>query len=401
MVAFEGVIVGILLTVAGAFFCVRYRDGRYWVVFGSAFAARLMLIGVQESFTLFGREDIVDYQPYFIEFLEILQNGTFVAFIQKQVGAYTILYPGWLYALLGSGGMWSIRLANAVLSLLIVIPLNEISRRIWGRDLRRWQLVAVLFWPSYIRFSIEVGRTVPTVLFSTWLIATVLTLFETPNRRTVISLALAILATGLLRVHYVFYGVMAAGTIAVHRVLTADDRHTRIGITASAVGLFAIVFAIFDRVIPDVSSFSLSSIRSLARGTARGDSAYLTDVFPETVFDLVWYLPLQGIHFLLAPSPWLVMDLAMPMAVIAGISAWLVVGLLSATLWHRHGQILDDWRLTAVFGSLFLTTIGFGAVTKNAGAAVRWRLPTTLLLLAVTTSLLADEWLSTEIDAEG
>jgi hypothetical protein len=49
----------------------------------------------------------------------------------------------------------------------------------------------------------------------------------------------------------------------------------------------------------------------------------------------------------------------------------------------KNNQVLNLLLITVLF-----TTLAFGSVVKNAGSAERWRLPSTLILMMTTTSLL-------------
>jgi hypothetical protein len=143
---------------------------------------------------------------------------------------------------------------------------------------------------------------------------------------------------------------------------------------------------IYDRFFIDI--LSVSTIRNYAKGQAKGGSVYLPELYPSSMLDLLWYLPVQGFYFLFSPMPWDILRIGNILSVIAGVQSILLLVLVGLALYYRTNYIFNDWRIIALLMTVVLTAVGFGSITKNAGAAVRWRLPSTLLVLIITTNLL-------------
>lgn len=383
-------IVAVSFLVAGLAFARWYRDRRLTLVVGLALAGRVAAIAVQSLTGVFGREDVVDYEPYFGAFAEALRGGDLLGFLAPHVPVYTVLYPGWLYAGFGPEGLWLVRLANAVVSLAVVVPLDAIVRQVWGRPLKPWQVGLVLLWPTYVRYSIEVGRMAPSILLALGTVALFLVAFERPTPSIAVAAVLVGIANAVLRVWYVFFGVFLCVVVVCHRAATSDRSTSRVAWVIGGGALLATTLLSFWSV-RSVPSLSLGLIVSRARNTATGGSAYLPELYPATPYDLLWYLPVQGFYFLFSPMPWDVTSIPNAFAPVASLLAWTVLALVVVAGSRHWRRVVDDWRLVAVVGTVVLTSIGFGAATKNAGGALRWRLPITLVLLAVTTSLLTFE----------
>ena len=126
-----------------------------------------------------------------------------------------------------------------------------------------------------------------------------------------------------------------------------------------------------------------ADIIRIAKYHARGSSAYLVHLYPQQWLDYFWYLPLHAFYFMFSPMPWDVWEIPRFSTVISMLLAWSLLGLSLYVLLRRHRYIVSNWRTGSLLSTVALVAVGFGAVVKNAGSAVRWRLQSTLFLLFV------------------
>ena len=375
-------------------FSVMYRKGRFTRIIVVAFVARLVFAAVFPE--IVGVEDIADYKPYFVDFVNALESGTVLSFLSEGVPVYTVIFPGWAFAALGPDSYFLIRLFNAILSVCVIIPLNVITEEVWNRELKRWQLLMVLFWPSYLVLSVDVGRTAFGVVLPLTTVAFALKYFQNTENTAILTAAVIFsILNAANRIHYLFYLIMFLIGIYAYKSLYQSSKRVGAAILVLSGVFGGGVAYIYNRFF--ISVLSVETIRQYAKSQATGGSVYLPGLYPSTVLDLFWYLPIQGFYFLFSPMVWDIHRIGNILAVVAGMESMLLLVLVSAALWRGLDEVTNDWRIFALLVAVVLTAVGFGAVTKNAGAAVRWRLPSTLLLLVVTTNILHERINSTTV----
>jgi hypothetical protein len=351
----------------------------------SAFAARLISAAMFKQ--VVGTADITDYEPYYSEFVNSLDSGTVINFLAEGVPFYTIVFPGWVFAILGPDSYLIIRLFNGILGIAVVIPLNMITEEVWGNRLNRWQMVLILFWPSFLMLTVDVGRTAFGVILPLAAVALALEYFNgTKHIDLLIGLSIVSAMNAANRIHYMFYVVFFFAGMYVYKAAYQSSKLISILVYITAGTFAGTIIFVYNSLFINV--LSVAVIRNRARGLARGGSVYLPELYPSSLFDLFWYLPLQGFYFLFSPMPWDTLRIGTPLAAVATMQSILLLLLVVITLADMMNKIVDDWRIFALLFVIILTAIGFGSVTKNAGAAVRWRLPSALLILTITTNTL-------------
>ncbi|MCD2204876.1 hypothetical protein [Halobacterium sp. KA-6] len=388
-------LVSSLLLAVGILFAVVYRAGAYRRVILVSMLAKLSTILLNSRLNLISKADLSDYLPHFLQFHDALVTGSLVDFIGIHVSAYTLFYPGWLFALPVSTGdaILMIRLANTVVSVFLLYPLNELSKDVFGTDLDRWQALLLLTWPSYVPFTITIGRT----QLSVFLVLLSLVLINRFMReRSISSIGLAISAVSLstiLRIHYiVFPASYALLAIVINTRSRLDNREFIYFNMISSTILGTVSLATYSYLVKLYTGQTPSSIDFIinsARVTATGGSAYLTSLYPSGYIDLVWYLPLQGFYFLFSPMPWQALHpSASAILVVTAVETWMFLGLIIISFGRNMGYIRTNKRLLTLLAMVFLVSVGLGAGVKNAGGAHRWRMPLQLLLILISTTLL-------------
>ena len=366
-----------------------YKRGRYFVPVVVGLAARLLLIWVYENTLLFGTSDIGDYLVHFKEFEHRLLKGEFYWGIH--VPAYTALYPGWIYAFFGSDGFWLIRLANAAVSVLVLGPLVRIHRLVLGRPMSVKLSFLVLLWPTWLRYSIEVGRSSIISLFVLFTLALLIEIVERFSLRTAVMALIGMLGSVFLRVHNIGFFVMPLVTFFLIRIKRERNKYLRLLLYPVVIGfiLLTVIGAVrFYLVFTGGGRFDIRSISQLVAYASLyrelGGSVYLAGVYPSSLLDLVWYLPLHAFYFMFSPMPW---DADKPFVIGSSLQAWILLTLMVASFRSSPRVYRTNRRLQLVMLTSLVVMVGYGAVTKNAGGAERWRLPITQLFLVLLPPL--------------
>jgi hypothetical protein len=367
---------------------ILYDDGRYFLVLISSLFSRLLLIPIFTSYTT---GDVSDYLPYFIEFTNSIQQygiiHGIVEFFSPHVPFYTLLYPGYIYTAFGEGGLIVIRIFNASLSLAILPILNEINKMVFNSRFKRWQAGLVLFWPSYVFFSIEVGRTVPSVLFVCFSVYAFLRMIDHVSFWTILTFGFALGTVIMIRIYYVAYIFILLAVSYAYKTYWGSRKYIHIATTGI---IAAISYYIGTSLFP--YQFTIDRINSLAKNLAHGDSAYLTTVYPETSIDLIWYIPLQGAYFQFSPFIWDIFRINSQFVMVAAFQSIFMVFILFLVAFKIKSQLIG-WRFWLVILTAIAVPFVLGVGVKNAGSAMRWRLPTDLLIIALASTVIDREYL--------
>jgi len=334
--------------------------------------------------------DTADYLPAFRQFSRLIENegilSTIPSYIDRHVQFYTILYPGYIYTVYGESGLPLIRVINACLSVIAFLILSEINKLVYHKQFNRWQAAIILFWPSYVFFSVEVGRTVVGIIFILLSVYSFLKVIISHKIKFVLLFIFASTAVVMTRVYYAAYPLSLVAIMYFYKSYLNRSNYLQTGMTISIVGAGS---AIGVFLFP--YEFSIERVNSLAAGIAHGGSAYLTTVYPASLLDLIWYAPLQAIYFQFSPFLWDVFQIGGFLAVIAFFQATLVILILAATAIKIRSPLMN-WK----FGLLILTTFAvallLGIGVKNTGAAMRWRLPSELLIIAISSTIVDYEY---------
>jgi len=371
-------------------FAILYNNGKFFHLIIAGLIARFILIIFFPEITT---ADTADYLPTFRQFSRLVENEGVISSILLYVGPhvqfYTVLYPGYVYTIYGDSGLTLIRIINACLSILVLPLLNEINELVFNKQFKRWQAVAILFWPSYVFFSIEVGRTVVGVLFILVSVYFFLMVTVKHNNKFKFLFVIASAAVIMTRVYYAAY-VLCLITIMYLYKAHYRRSYSQVGFTisiatvGSAVGILLFPY-----------EFSIDRINSLASGIAHGGSAYLTTVYPTSFLDLLWYVPLQGLYFQFSPFLWDIFRMGGLLSVIAFFQATLVIIMLTATVLKIRSSLIN-WQFGLLLFTVLAVALLLGIGVKNTGAAMRWRLPSELLLITITSTVVHYEYVNND-----
>jgi hypothetical protein len=380
------------LIVFSALYCRQYLS---IVILG--LIARVLLIYIHEETNLFGDLDIEDYLQYLTNFRDTWDTNL-TDFLRPHAWFSTLLYSGWIFNLLEEQGLWVIRLANAAMGVAVIVPLNWIHEFIFGKRLNQFQACLIIFWPTWMRHNVDIGRTAPSVLAVLFALAGLFSIISSRTMRWKlefqITTLLSIILSCLLRVHYIAYFI----PILCFSLLTQIRRpkmHPSLRwlmfAIASILGvaIFAGLLFVYQQL--SQGNFSANVLTSeegaldYAKLRDEGGSAYLQGIFPNTSIDWLWFIPLQGFYFIFSPMPW---DIRSAFMAGSCIQAWLIFYWCILLLFYARNIIQRNTLVKILLLTILFTSLAFGTFTKNAGGAERWRLPSTLLLIPTSTTLI-------------
>jgi len=385
-------IITILLVIWANFFCNKYLG-----IVVIAFSVRLLLIVIHENTRVFGEADINDFLPYFEEFGKLWDKDV-SSFIKPHAPFYTFLYAGWIFNAVGESGLWTIRMISAALGVATIAPLNGINRLVFGKSLSRYQALIVTLWPTWMFHTRDVGRTsisVLLVLLSIYaLLGTLASSKAQLSPKVKVLTFLYLFFAIFIRIHYLAYFVPIFFFTLLSQVNKSNISPYIRPILYFIFSIFGFLLIIFITAIYQQLSqetYGLSGVGSqedavsFIKGGEWGGSVYLEGIYPNTFIDWIWYLPLHAFYFMFSPMPWDIHN-----AFVAGSSLQSLILLffcyksshLGIKLLKRN-EMLRLLLLIILFASLSL-----GAGVKNAGSAERWRLPSTLILITTTTSII-------------
>lgn len=181
-------------------------------------------------------------------------------------------------------------------------------------------------------------------------------------------------------------GAWLAGT-SVRAALRGQYRQllrSVVALSLAAVAAFAVTSSGFGmEKFSAVEAGGFEDIGVQQGQFARGRTAYLADVHPETAADLVWQLPLRLTYFLFAPFPWMLADAAD----LVGVIDSLFFLYLSTRIWRARRELPQYPRAAMVFGVFAAMAVTFAVGVSNYGTAHRHRNKMLPLLVAAAMAL--------------
>lgn len=371
----------------------------YFTAIVIGFIVRICLIIINEQTFLFGTGDITDYLPYLDEFNQI-GYAEFIENIKPHAPFYTVLYPGWIFNVTGGQGLWVIRVANAALGVAIIAPLSWLNKIIFKKKLTQSQVLLVMLWPSWLRYTIELGRTSPTVLMTILGIVGLLGVSSSVklrfNPKIQIFTVLGIVFGCFLRTHYIAYFIPIVSFSLLSEIKKSKmPSYIRNFLYLISILIAVVIIIAMLNIYQRIGAYSTSTnlldlqdeVLRLAESAENegGRSNYLEGVYPSNPVDWVWYLPVQAIYFMFSPMLW---DVHSGFALGSSIQALFLLFLCFRVWKKRKKYIIKSQEFKIILITIIFTSIAFGAGVKNAGSAERWRFPSTLILLTTTTSVL-------------
>jgi len=376
--------VAVFLVIA---FAALFRQGRYFVPLLMGLLIRLLLIYIHEITRLFGDVDLDDYLPFFNSFVwHYGEHGEISKVIGLDATAYTLMYPGWIYYWFGWDGLWVIRVVGTLFSIFAFWPLADLHQRIFKRPMSIGVAVVIMLWPTWLRYSVEAGRSAVAVLSVLVPMKYLIDYAEERRGRYLLAGLLWTVPAFVIRVESVAFVAPALAYLVIRRF---NRIHFYLKIVLFPFVVAIILGAVYGstyifQTYLGIGIVDPAWLKLFIEMRAGGESDYLVGVYPGSALGLVWYLPLHAFYFLFSPMPW---DANKPFVIGSAIQAWIIFVLLVQSLrnnWliYRKNRMLQLLMITLAF-----VVVAYGSVTKNAGGAERWRLPISLALLTVLPML--------------
>jgi hypothetical protein len=293
---------------------------------------------------------------------------------------YYQLYAGY-FVKFGEFGEFFLRLFNTFLSFICIIPIQRMFKLLNGKSfyLNDLSLFLILFWPSVLRTTIDQGRTSISVLATLYAMYYVLLLFfDRITFRKLFFLFLALLLTYQLRIWYCVFPVVFFCVYFLKNWIFKTKIISMRLAWLFVLSLFCyFIFTSYFGDSFDIITFLFQQSREVMMESDQleGGSSYLVNYFPTTMNDLFLYIPLHGLYFLFSPFLWDANTIKLLFsATFSMIFLYFFVCLL---LKKRY-----EWSKSLVI-ALFTCALFLGVGVKNAGSAERWRIPITIILIAI------------------
>jgi hypothetical protein len=370
----------------------------YFIALMLGLSIRLVAIFIQEQTRILTDADINDFLPYYLGFEKAIQSGNIIGFIEPHAAFYAALYPGWIFSVVGESGLWVERLINSILGVSVVIPLAWIHQIVFNRKMSQVQACLIVLWPSWIVHTVFVGRTALTVISVLTSLGLLLELSSakklTKKPLLWIGLMVSAFLVCMLRVHEVAYfiPILSLGLFGwIDRLKNATYIRPILymGAFLAALPISLGIVGFYQNMVGgryNLEGDSLENAVSIAKGGEFGGAVYLEGIYPNTPLDWIWYLPLQGFHFLFSPLPW---SIHTPFAAASSFQALIVLGLCLYGFYRAKKVIWGNSPFRLLILTVLFASLAFGSGVKNAAAAERWRMPLTLILLTISTRLAA------------
>ncbi len=274
----------------------------------------------------------------------------------------TVLAP---FLLLPGPSLLYASLVNAILGSVAIYNVYVIARYYHSHRAGIFAIIPLTFFPSIIMLHGTPIREA-TILFGLTLTARVLLVRDARSR----TVTLGIVMVGLTMATYpradnliIYLLAIAVGIVVyMYRVNLLREFHIYLGITFTAFVLVLMREYIY-------SGFAyLAHLRSVR---ARGRTAFLPDVVPTTIPEIIAFAPIGMAYFLFAPFPWMIenwQDFVVSMEGVVTFGFLLAAPFGVRRMYHRS----PDGTLGLLAGfSVAVLLYGFG--TGNIGTGVRHR----------------------------
>lgn len=349
----------------------HYDDRFYWKVGLLALIAHL-----------FVAITVIPLLPYQWDFGQFHQAGQAVATGEfprgDSVAAFATIH-GAIYVVFGSDPT-NVAIINALLAVLLPIPINTIVERLYGRLPQRGLTMIVLFLPLPSLFMTLPMRDAASVFLTFVLLAIVVLAIGV---RPLLGL-FGVPLWGMLYLLRPELGLVLALAVAVG-ILIYLIRMMSMGLSfPSIVYLFAAAgilgFVMFSQL------FSIDRVNAMRRFRAQGGAVYLEGVGYESWLDLILAAPGRGAYFLFAPFPLHVETVFHLIGLFATI--YIIVFAIAAVRSVLESEV--DEILAVTLGVFLIAGIvGYGLINSNFGTNARHRMPFVFVLVVFATPVIA------------
>lgn len=296
---------------------------------------------------------------------------------------YYSMYAGWLLRLTDTNDFIPLRIVTAVISLTVVVFSYKFCKLIYKKKPTNMQMFVITNWPFWLLYSVNLGRTMPSVLIPLFGMLYLYKLIQRFSVFTLIIVTVSFWLTLIFRTFYSFFFVTTLLSYLLYIVFLEKKWHENKIKKIAGISLIIVLSIICSKYFSILDAFSLItddlSNGDQVNGDATG-SSYLLNFFPTQLSDLLYYVPIQGLYFLFSPMIWDVLKLEQLISSIFALSLFFFIirVLIIKNSEFKRSKIAKVFLL-----NMILICMVLGAGVKNAGAAQRWRLPVTVILLCI------------------
>lgn len=365
------------------------RSKKAWALLTTSFLVKSCLAILVTVEPIFGTGDIGDYRRHLDSYVRAAGLIDYLSPLPSGPQLYVALYPGLLYESFGDRSFLLIRLINAFWAVVAEATLYFLVQRVTKTNTNLAIFTIAFMWPSWLRYSIELGRTSISVFSVLASMLFIVLLFQ--KKEKVLSLLFLMFCAGLCLLLRPPYIIMPLIFLLAYRFFSLRKRTLLQRIQNNSLYIFfasilaASVITLYNKFTRPLQRAELSVIMERSQRDLEAGSAYLTNLSLDTLLDMILYGPLLGFMFMFSPMPWQ----AQPNPFVIGsiLQAQLVLFLLLAA-WYtfvfgksKYPPIFHYTSFLSIiitfFGSAFILGLG----VKVAGAAERYRMPLTLTIL--------------------
>lgn len=338
-------------------------------VFGLAFIVRLAgaaATTVTRSVNPASQKDAVQFGQTAATIAQGLPESIPVVIDSGPIGTYQLwgsfLSPFWL--LPGPSGFYA-RVANCLLGAFAVYNVYIIARYYHSHRAGVFASAPMIVYPSFVAVHSTLLREA-IVLFGLTTAARLVIVKPTGRswRSYIGGLAVLYLAYVQRTDNLTIYAVtVAAGLIVYGRNTGVISRRTLYGIASVS----PVVFVLSLPILRD----GVEYLAKTRQYRAHGDAAYLSEVIPQTVGELIGFSWIGAAYFLYTPFPWMIRSVP---GILIGVEGMINVGYTVAGIFgSRFVAQRDSTTGVALLVGFAVAVTLYGVGTANYGAAMRHR----------------------------
>jgi len=370
-----------------------WHSGKYFKVALISLLIRLLLTPLFEIYSSkIIPAEIPELLQWFVEWQKYTEIEGFKNIILNPFGIvgargmylYYTMYAGWLLDWTDTKDMIPLRLFTCSLSLYIIVFATKLVKWIYNILLTEKQLFFIVNWPFWLYYSIMLGRTMPSVIIPMIGILATYKLLEKFSIQNLLLVLFTFWLTVILRTFYSFFFLSTFLSLFIYKILFIGKKNEQI-LQKIILMIFSVIFLIsLSNLFNVQDAFNLIADNLAESDQVEGEgtgSSYLTSFYPQKYTDLLYYMPVQGIYFLLSPMFWNISKLEQ---LLSCLFALLLLLFFLKMIIEKDNYYRNSIRAKIFILNMIIICMILGSGVKNAGAAQRWRLPITIIILCVT-----------------
>jgi hypothetical protein len=391
-------IIAYIISVASVVFTIyffkNWQSGKFLTVVVWSYLIRFLLFPVFEIYgiKIMPEEisELLEWYKIWIDYGEVKSNfyiliNPFDYEGSKGMYLYYTMYAGWFLNLTNFSDMIPLRIFTSSISLYVIVISVKLAKLIYQTTISSKQVFIIVNWPFWLYYSVTLGRTIPSVLIPLIGIIATYKLLEKISLKYIVIVAITFWLTFIFRTFYVFFFVSTILSFFTYKIFFEGNWKSKIYEKIIFATFTLLVILLVTNIISFENIFKLMTVE-LASGDQvdgnRTGSSYLLDYFPEKISDLWLYLPIHGIYFFLSPMIWDVYKIdQLVSCTVALISMGLIIKMMINSTNNKYGS---SPKAKIFMLNMLIVCLMLGAGVKNAGAAQRWRLPVTVIVLCVS-----------------